>query len=200
MKESYQYSLDDLDEAPSKQTKAFLDAIDDVRNGIKNSEERLYDFVKNGSISVESYNDLIKRCRDLRIKKEVVRGKKYKETRRKLNRILPFVACAVILCIAILLLLNYHNNEIDASYEIGYHNGYNKGESDGYNDGYKDGTKYIQNLRNEYDFFHNNAVIVTTTGNKYHRYGCQHIKNRPYYIYNIELAKAKGYTPCLDCH
>lgn len=107
---------------------------------------------------------------------------------------------AVVLCIVITLLFVYHDNEITNSYEIGYYNGYNDGESDGYNDGYKDGTASYRNLKDKYDFYYNNAVIVTTTGKKYHRYGCYHIRNCSYYIYNIELAEYKGYTPCLDCH
>ena len=51
----------------------------------------------------------------------------------------------------------------------------------------------------EFDFFRRQAAIVTTQGNRYHHYGCQHISNRRYYIYNIEAAKSRGYTPCLDC-
>ena len=41
MKESYQYSLDEPYEVPSKRTKEFLNVIDDLRNGKKNSEELL---------------------------------------------------------------------------------------------------------------------------------------------------------------
>lgn len=106
----------------------------------------------------------------------------------------------VIMCIVIVLLFTYHDNEITNSYETGYSNGYNSGENNGYNEGYKDGTKDYQNLKEKYDFYYNNAVIVTTTGNKYHRCDCYHVRNCSYYIYNIELAKGKGYTPCLDCH
>jgi len=54
-------------------------------------------------------------------------------------------------------------------------------------------------LLEECDFWRDAAVIVTTTGSKYHTYDCYHTDGRRYYIYNIELAKAKGYTACLDC-
>ena len=53
--------------------------------------------------------------------------------------------------------------------------------------------------RKELYFWENSAVICTTEGSKYHHYGCSHIEGRSIYIYNIENAKAMGYTPCLDC-
>lgn len=51
----------------------------------------------------------------------------------------------------------------------------------------------------ERSFWHEYAVIVTSTGSKYHTYGCQHVDGQKFWIYNIEAAKAKGYTACLDC-
>lgn len=81
-------------------------------------------------------------------------------------------------------------------YETGFSEGADEGMSDGYSDGYEDGL--LEN-RQELVFFRNNACIVTTSGYKYHHYGCYHIEGRRYYIYNIELAESKGYTPCLDC-
>ena len=106
----------------------------------------------------------------------------------------------IALCIAVLLLISYHDNEITNSYKIGYSNGYNDGESDGYNDGHSDGYRYYQKIKDEYEFHHNFAVIVTETGKKYHRYGCHHINYSSFWIYNIAQAESKGYTPCLDCH
>lgn len=55
-------------------------------------------------------------------------------------------------------------------------------------------------LRDECNFFDENAVIVTTEGRKYHTYACWHWSGHNIYIYNIENAEAMGYTPCLDCH
>lgn len=51
----------------------------------------------------------------------------------------------------------------------------------------------------ELQFWENNAVIVTTTGTKYHTYGCFHLGDNPFYIYNKEAAIVRGYTPCMDC-
>lgn len=97
----------------------------------------------------------------------------------------------------------YEDGQEDG-YDEGYSAGYDDGEADGYEDGYQVGnntgynrgvSKYFSELK----FFRNNAAIVSISGNKYHHYGCGHISGRRYYIYNIELAQARGYTPCLDC-
>lgn len=54
--------------------------------------------------------------------------------------------------------------------------------------------------QSELSFWNGSAVICTTTGTKYHHYGCEHLKDvKSIYIYNVENAKAQGYTPCLDC-
>ena len=57
----------------------------------------------------------------------------------------------------------------------------------------------MSKINAEFNFWRNSAVIVTTTGEKYHTYGCPHIVDRKYWIYNKELAIHKGYEPCLDC-
>lgn len=59
--------------------------------------------------------------------------------------------------------------------------------------------EYKERVDDEYNFFHEYAVIATETGEKYHQYGCYHIKNRDFYIFNISAAKSKGYKPCKDC-
>ena len=85
-------------------------------------------------------------------------------------------------------------------YGVGYEAGAAEGSDavyqEGYNDGYSDG-KWLYYW--EVWFFRNNACIVTTGGEKYHHYGCYHLGDSSYWIYNVELAEAKGYTPCLDC-
>lgn len=49
------------------------------------------------------------------------------------------------------------------------------------------------------DYLSSNAVFVTETGNKYHRYNCDILGARSYWIYNIELAESMGYEPCSEC-
>lgn len=58
-----------------------------------------------------------------------------------------------------------------------------------------------ENMRNTLalGFYMDHACIVTSTGQKYHRYGCSHIENSDFWIYNTEAAEQKGYTPCSDC-
>lgn len=115
----------------------------------------------------------------------------------------------------------------ESGYESGHKAGYNEGHNAGYTDAKSTYSKSINELKNEknklqsesedlqdtinfyelvldnieseYWFYHDSAVIVTTTGNKYHQYGCPHLDGRRYYIYNIENAEYQGYTPCLDC-
>ena len=54
-------------------------------------------------------------------------------------------------------------------------------------------------ISDEYEFYHKYAVITTTTGYRYHKYGCYHLNYNSFYIYNISNAASQGYTPCLDC-
>ena len=54
-------------------------------------------------------------------------------------------------------------------------------------------------MKNELDFYENNAVIVTIDGEKYHKHTCQYILGKNYYIYNIEAAEHYGYEPCDIC-
>lgn len=54
-------------------------------------------------------------------------------------------------------------------------------------------------MADEWAFWHDNAVIVTEAGNKYHTYGCYHIGDNGFYIFNLATAEVRGYTPCLDC-
>lgn len=49
-------------------------------------------------------------------------------------------------------------------------------------------------------FYRSTAVIVTEGGARYHQYGCPHLGNSSFWIYNIEAAEQRGYTPCLDCY
>lgn len=63
--------------------------------------------------------------------------------------------------------------------------------------------RYQKNLgaiSHEYSFYHDHAVIVTESGSRYHSYGCYHIRNASFWIYNVEAAKSEGYTPCKDCN
>ena len=63
--------------------------------------------------------------------------------------------------------------------------------------------RYQNNLgaiSDEYNFYHDYAVIVTESGSRYHSYGCYHLNYDSFWIYNVEAAKSEGYTPCKDCN
>lgn len=94
------------------------------------------------------------------------------------------------------------------AYDNGYDDGYAKGSDESFDSGYDDGYNcgYLAGFSDgrcdwidELSFFRNGACIVTQSGSRYHRYNCPHIKDRSFWIYNIELAEYKGYSPCLDC-
>ncbi len=71
---------------------------------------------------------------------------------------------------------------------------------DTYKESYKSLLAENNSTKKELYFWDNYAVIVTEAGSKYHRYGCYHLDDcKSFWIYNIEAAKSRGYTPCLDC-
>lgn len=92
-------------------------------------------------------------------------------------------------------------------YDSGHNDGYKRGKSHGldvgYNNGYKEGREEgrasVEDIHEEYAFYHLYACLVTSEGYRYHKYGCYHIEGRTFWIYNIENAEYRGYTPCLDC-
>lgn len=51
----------------------------------------------------------------------------------------------------------------------------------------------------EYEFFRRNAAIVTKYGERYHHYSCPFVNFDYFYIYNVNAAELRGYTPCLLC-
>lgn len=55
-------------------------------------------------------------------------------------------------------------------------------------------------LEEEVSFWEGSVVLVTSAGEKYHKYGCQHISEKECTIYTFEQAQQKGYEPCLDCN
>ena len=55
-------------------------------------------------------------------------------------------------------------------------------------------------MKEELDFWQHYAVIVTEYGEKYHTYGCNYIEGNTFWIFNIDAAKSKGYTPCSVCN
>lgn len=86
----------------------------------------------------------------------------------------------------------------ELEYELGnsYEEGYSSGRSEGFDEGYTAG---VGDYAPEVGFFRQNACIVTTSGSKYHHWGCYHIAGRDFNILNTALAESYGYEPCQDC-
>lgn len=171
-----------------------LDAIEGVRKGKPVAINKLIEYVEEGAISTKLYNKVIEEY-----------GTSNKTNNRSKGiwsflRKRPRKKTVYIICIILSLLLAYgaivyYCNATEDAYSEGKRIGY----SEGYKAGYDKGYAYYEEIRDEYKFFHEYAVRVTTTGKNYHRYDCYHVEDKTFYIYNISNAKAKGYTPCLDC-
>ena len=67
-------------------------------------------------------------------------------------------------------------------------------------DEYKDLAFKYNDINPEYKFYHEHAVIVVVNGQNYHKYNCNWIMYRDFYIYNKETAIALGLEPCYDCY
>ncbi|MBQ2897420.1 MAG: hypothetical protein IJE46_03735 [Clostridia bacterium] len=77
---------------PSKWTKEFLDTIEDVRDGKKNAESRLYKYVEDGTLSTKDYDELIEKYgaipsgerphREVQVPRKTADGKKVSQTVR----------------------------------------------------------------------------------------------------------------------
>lgn len=193
-------SLKDNERTLSVEERAKLAvAIEDYKDGDRNAISRLQNLVKSGIISNEMYKEIIKANEPTFRKNFPRREKLNKEKSRKRKKLIRIILCIILLLSLTASAVIYHLYAIDSAYADGYDIGKIKGYSEGYDKGFDKGYGQYKEIKDEYNFYHKNAVIVTTSGSKYHRHGCYHIKKRSGYIFNIENAKYKGYTPCLDC-
>lgn len=110
----------------------------------------------------------------------------------------------------------------NASYNSGYSAGYNAGYDSGYDSGYDEACSRAGTTRQAYAPYETpyvsgyssassvedsytpapapqtNVVYVTHTGKKYHRYGCQYLKDSCIEK-SLSDAIAQGYTACSKC-
>lgn len=126
---------------------------------------------------------------DEAVKKADICARKYQKS-SKVSKII-IVCFLLISCVISYLYINETNKTKDYDeLQARFHNIYESNQNL---------RSKLSNMEDEYEFYHNYAVIVTESGTKYHRYGCYHIENKSFYIYNIENAKSHGYTACKDC-
>ena len=117
-----------------------------------------------------------------------------------------------------------HENDYDDGYVDGYDEGYadaeNKSKSlllgkygEGYADGYADGCEDAGDSGDTYEDYtassytyeepvqqtYSETVYVTNTGSKYHRAGCQYLRDSQIAI-DLDDAIAAGYTACSRCY
>lgn len=94
----------------------------------------------------------------------------------------------------------YFKGKDAADTNTAYNNGYNDGYATGYDDGiansYANSTPAYSDSESSYS--NNYTVYITATGNKYHSWGCQYLRNSCYSI-TLSDAIAQGYTACSRC-
>ena len=102
----------------------------------------------------------------------------------------------------------------DSGEQVGYSRGFTKGResgkstgySTGYSDGYDEGYAAAQPKQQREVSYRGQVttrsvdytVYITETGSKYHRWGCQYLRESCYYI-SLSDAIARGYTACSVC-
>lgn len=102
----------------------------------------------------------------------------------------------------------------DSGEQVGYSSGFIRGRaagkrtgySTGYSDGYDEGYAAAQSKQQREASYSGQVitrsvdytVYITETGSKYHRWGCQYLRESCYYI-SLSDAIARGYTACSVC-
>lgn len=77
---------------------------------------------------------------------------------------------------------------------------YSSRYDDGYKRGYEVGyATHRTEVSDELSFWTRNAVLVTEHGDRYHSWDCGFVQDRPFWIYKVSDAVARGYTPCSFC-
>lgn len=115
-------------------------------------------------------------------------------TSTKPKKFIPIFVLS-ILCLSILcnIFLLYRTINLSNMYEESRKN------AKAYYDAYLNQKFEYDEIQSEYEFYHQYAVITEVDSNTYHCYGCEKLKNKSFYIFNIENAYAQGYYPCPVC-
>lgn len=109
-------------------------------------------------------------------------------------------ATAFIICVLLLLPgCSTYEDGFQDGYDAAYSKGYDNGHEAGCEQGSYEETEFDSSASDELTWWRDHAVIVTIGGEKYHTYDCEYVQGHDFYIYNIDLAVSKGYTPCSVC-
>ena len=104
-----------------------------------------------------------------------------------------------------------YNEGHDSGYSQGYDEGYEDGYTNGHAVGYTDGRKSVPWSDNNSSSTYSSGsssyssepqsytVYITKTGEKYHSYGCQYLRQSCIAI-DKDDAIAQGYSPCSKCN
>ena len=64
----------------------------------------------------------------------------------------------------------------------------------------KEITRDMVDIKKKIEFYEDYAVVVASDDSVYHTYGCSHLPDGSFRIYNITAAKSNGYTACSYCN
>lgn len=108
---------------------------------------------------------------------------------------IPLIVCVVLLMFSLAgnAYLFIQNSDLSRKLHEMTINYYAKNSSERDLNAWKNATQ------EEYSFYHKYAVIVPVGTNTYHKYTCHSCDTSDFYIFNIENAKAQGYTACGYC-
>lgn len=145
---------------------------------------------------IRCYEPLAQEYEDHR-KKQLLEKKTERESQRSKRKLL----CAAAIFFAIVIFFCGKNAGYDSGYSSGKSAGYNLGQSKGYTRsdiqdavaGYSLNPPEILTNKEK-----SKTVYITSTGSKYHKYGCQYLSQSRIPIPLTE-AKNQGYTACSKC-
>ena len=118
-----------------------------------------------------------------------------KKTHPHKSVIFLFIVLAILLVISVSVIISQRRYTNQLKSNVEYYKERLKEKDDTISNLKND----VRSMKNELNFYENNAVIVTINGQKYHKHTCQYIVGKNYYIYNIAAAEHYGYEPCDIC-
>lgn len=112
----------------------------------------------------------------------------------KINSVLILLSFLFILSFSCSIYFYFENRNLNAAY---------KEQSSllhKYEILYDQKAKAYSKIRYEYQFYHQNTVIVSAEDNHFHKYGCFQLDgDYGIAVYNISDIEKYGFTPCSDC-
>jgi len=137
-------------------------------------------------------------------KREQKQAKAHNPDKAKFKTIL--LVCLLLTVVFCVAEMNYFESRLEIetakAYEEGHLNGFAEGQSNEYSivkPKFDKLNEKLNNIKPEYEFYHEHAVVCDTDKYYYHHFECSNFEGESFYIFNSEYAKSLGYLPCDDC-